>query len=612
MSAAFIAKPSELESSHGTKHILGILSQSNSSMSVESSASADRASTASDKSSKSGILNVMHRSRARVGHEETSGKKSCIITRTASAVSEVTASSTQSPTFHLLYHSDSNISCVVDPQDDVVVPQVEESSDSPKLISYIKPEEVEIAELLGTGTFATVHGAFLSASIHSVRDTLIQRYNRTVPASRRPQEKNRFKSTPASLKDQEVSGTTVDIDSSSSLICEDLQASFGQSEPGEQSSQSISFTLDEDREYISWDSSNPPRHASFRPLRRTSSPHRRDAMSQSCSALEAPTRATPSLSIAVKQVNLKRLKSRNAREIAARDLAFEAAILSTLPKHDNIIELHAISVDFWNDPMQGFLVLEALSETLYDRLERWRSARQQRMTLGVGKGGLGDLLRWNLPRRNPNQSQRQLQRQDTIGRLLTNAESQEIRIVTIGLPLARALSFLHQHKIVYRDLKPQNVGFDRVRGQIRLFDFGLSREYHDDDDRVMTGFTGTARYMAPEVMNFERYAHSSDVYSFSILLWELCTLSKPFSRINTLAAAERAILRRNHRPPLQAIKAGSGASRSSGLSWKREDETTASFRNLLRAGWDKDPNLRPSFNLLIHELENLFVRQESF
>lgn len=57
------------------------------------------------------------------------------------------------------------------------------------------------------------------------------------------------------------------------------------------------------------------------------------------------------------------------------------------------------------------------------------------------------------------------------------------------------------NSIIYRDLKPDNIGFD-VRGDVKLFDFGLSRELPerklDDGTYHMTGDTGSPRYMAPE------------------------------------------------------------------------------------------------------------------
>lgn len=58
--------------------------------------------------------------------------------------------------------------------------------------------------------------------------------------------------------------------------------------------------------------------------------------------------------------------------------------------------------------------------------------------------------------------------------------------------------------IIYRDLKPENIGFD-IRGDCKLFDFGLARELrpnlkNTDGLYALTGLTGSRRYMAPEVV----------------------------------------------------------------------------------------------------------------
>jgi serine/threonine protein kinase len=79
---------------------------------------------------------------------------------------------------------------------------------------------------------------------------------------------------------------------------------------------------------------------------------------------------------------------------------------------------------------------------------------------------------------------------------------------------------------VYRDLKPDNIGFD-VRGDVKLFDFGLSVEITDKHPRAenglfkLSGNTGSLRYMAPEVALDKPYNHKVDVYSFGILLWQV-------------------------------------------------------------------------------------------
>jgi serine/threonine protein kinase len=97
-----------------------------------------------------------------------------------------------------------------------------------------------------------------------------------------------------------------------------------------------------------------------------------------------------------------------------------------------------------------------------------------------------------------------------------------------------ATSFLLLNKsIMYRDIKPENIGFD-VRGDIKLFDFGLAREF-DPKTRLgdgmypnMTGDTGSPRYMDPQVALSKSYNELCDVYSFCILLWEMLELITPF------------------------------------------------------------------------------------
>jgi serine/threonine protein kinase len=73
--------------------------------------------------------------------------------------------------------------------------------------------------------------------------------------------------------------------------------------------------------------------------------------------------------------------------------------------------------------------------------------------------------------------------------------------------------------------KPDNIGFD-VRGDVKLFDFGLSFEITEDLSAVegmyeLSGNTGSLRYMAPEVALGNPYNHKVDIYSFSILFWQV-------------------------------------------------------------------------------------------
>lgn len=151
----------------------------------------------------------------------------------------------------------------------------------------------------------------------------------------------------------------------------------------------------------------------------------------------------------------------------------------------------------------------------------------------------------------------------------------------------------------YSDLKPANIGFDRA-GKVKIFDFGLAREYDEDLEgknlhkpRVMTGFAGTPRYMAPEVARMdEDYGFPADVYSFSILLWEIVTHRLPFKKITTVAQFDTKVVKKHQRPSLSYVE-------------------NAQLKNLLEAGWCPHPQERPSFSSIRQSLELIIFRKKS-
>ena len=107
-----------------------------------------------------------------------------------------------------------------------------------------------------------------------------------------------------------------------------------------------------------------------------------------------------------------------------------------------------------------------------------------------------------------------------------------------------ALEFLHENKIIYRDLKPENVLLTR-EGHIKLSDFGLSKRLGDNgtnesestDISVLVrqktySVCGTPEYMSPEILNEHGHDTNSDWWALGILIYEMAAGHPPFKSQN--------------------------------------------------------------------------------
>ncbi|XP_078739155.1 serine/threonine-protein kinase N2-like isoform X2 [Lampetra fluviatilis] len=102
----------------------------------------------------------------------------------------------------------------------------------------------------------------------------------------------------------------------------------------------------------------------------------------------------------------------------------------------------------------------------------------------------------------------------------------EPRTVFYAACVVLGLQFLHENKIVYRDLKLDNLLLD-TEGYLKIADFGLCKEGMGFGDRTGT-FCGTPEFLAPEVLTETAYTRSVDWWGLGVLVYEMLVGESPF------------------------------------------------------------------------------------
>eukprot|EP01106_Pelomyxa_sp_JSP_P016737 TRINITY_DN6390_c0_g1_i2.p1 TRINITY_DN6390_c0_g1~~TRINITY_DN6390_c0_g1_i2.p1 ORF type:complete len:583 (-),score=112.25 TRINITY_DN6390_c0_g1_i2:121-1725(-) len=165
---------------------------------------------------------------------------------------------------------------------------------------------------------------------------------------------------------------------------------------------------------------------------------------------------------------------------------------------------------------------------------------------------------------------------------------------------AKGMNFLHHSSMLHRDLKPDNLLVVSLNARslvcCKISDMGCTRGFNRiQATQYYTANVGTPIYMAPEIMNSEKYSTAADVYSFSMSLYQIfledASLFFPISEFPSRWKICEFIAS-GKRPTIPGT-------------------FPSVVRSLVTQGWSHDPHERPSFAEMVSTLDSQLKQRHS-
>ncbi|KAM9187480.1 serine/threonine-protein kinase Nek11 [Dugong dugon] len=146
----------------------------------------------------------------------------------------------------------------------------------------------------------------------------------------------------------------------------------------------------------------------------------------------------------------------------------------------------------------------------------------------------------------------------------------ENQIIEWFIQLLLGVDYMHERRILHRDLKSKNIFLKN--NLLKIGDFGVSRLLMGPCD-LATTLTGTPHYMSPEALKHQGYDTKSDIWSLACILYEMCCMNHAFAGSNFLSIV---------------LKIVEGSTPSLPVRYPRE------LNAIMESMLNKSPSLRPS------------------
>lgn len=179
----------------------------------------------------------------------------------------------------------------------------------------------------------------------------------------------------------------------------------------------------------------------------------------------------------------------------------------------------------------------------------------------------------------------------SLGDIIKDSPLTEETAVDLALQVAEVLEYMNNFGIIHRDIKPDNILISNI-GEVKIVDFGLAREEHQQTVSIRGEISGTPQYLAPEYIDGKQLTSKTDIYSLGITLFYMTSGILPFQGRTAMALLNKQL---NEPPPILC---------------ETTNDISKEFSDLIGKMMIKKPEERISLEEMTAELHKLAARED--